>query len=103
MAQEYRAYLFESNPVVGIKEQGKDCVAGGLCGKGLCGHGRLACAAKRARPLAGSGLEAGASVLPKSDQRPPQLCPGLIESWAGFRAQECPRPTVKFEVDESLP
>src|SRR6202041_4106392 len=27
MAQEYRSYLFESNPVVGIKEQGKDCAA----------------------------------------------------------------------------
>jgi len=76
MAQEYRAYLFESNPVVGIKEQGKDCVAGGLCGKGLCGHGPRLCSEASA-PLAGSGSEAGASVLPKSDQRPPQLCPGL--------------------------
>jgi hypothetical protein len=54
-------------------------------------------------PLAGSGSEAGASVLPKSDQRPPQLCHGLIESWERFRGQECPRHTVKFEVDESLP
>jgi hypothetical protein len=68
MAQEYRAYPFESNPVVGIKEQGKDCVATGLWGRVSVGTAASPVQRSEASaPLAGSGSEAGASVVPKSD------------------------------------
>jgi hypothetical protein len=103
MAQEYRSYLFESNPVVGIKEQGKDCAARDcVWGRIVWGRPpRPSSEAKRARfrqkrigsrriGCAEGGSEAAAVLLE-------------AEGGARFRGQEGPRHTVKVGAANITP